>query len=95
MKEAKNKVGLALALVYLSMVIAALIFALVNLTKSAFAGVYLVTLTIPWSFAFSAILDRLGILDSVPIVLKFLIFILFAIINASLIYFITRASMKH
>lgn len=92
MNESKNKVCLAFTLVYLSMVLAALLFAVVNLTKTAFAGFYLVALTVPWSFAFTAILDKLGIQDSVPILLKFLIQILFAVINASLIYFICRSA---
>ncbi len=89
--EAKNKVGLAVVLIYILLVFAALIFAVVNLTKSAFAGLYLVVLTLPWSFAFAALLDKLGIQDSVPITLKLLTHVILAIVNASLIYFITRS----
>ena len=90
MNKTKNKIGLAIATVYLLMVFAALFFAVINLTKSAFTGIYLVTLTIPWSFAFTAILDQLKIQDSVPIFMKYFVLLLFAAINVSLIYRLTR-----
>ncbi|HUJ18129.1 MAG TPA: hypothetical protein VL197_09060 [Nitrospirota bacterium] len=86
MSHAKSKVGLIIATIYLLMVSAALIFGVINLTKSAFAGLYLVVLTAPWSFILTGLLDYFRVQDSVPIIIKFIFLLFFAFINAGLIY---------
>jgi hypothetical protein len=50
MNKTKSKVGLAILTVYLLMVFAALIFAVINLTKSAFCGLYLCNSDYPLEF---------------------------------------------
>ncbi len=72
------------------LVIAALIFLVSMLTfdriHSEFAGLYLITLTLPWSILETMLLDYLHIQDSVPIVIKIISLIVFGVINALIIY---------
>ncbi len=90
MEHDKSKVGMIIASIYLLMVFAALIFAVINLTKSAFAGLYLLVFTAPWSFILTGLLDHFRIQDSVPVIIKFILLLFFAFINAGLIYCIDR-----
>ena len=54
----KTKFGLSIVAIYMTLVIAALMFTVVMVTKypgkSEFAGVYIMVLTFPWSFAIFA-----------------------------------------
>jgi len=74
--------------IYLIAVIAALIFALFIATSSPFAGVYLVILTLPWSFILVAGLDFFGIQDVFPAIPRILFLMFGTIINAYCLYYI-------
>lgn len=87
MSKQKSKTGLIFATTYLLLVLAALMFLFLMLRKTAFAGVYILVLTFPWSFVIFWILDLLGVIDSVFLVIKVLIFIICAILNASILYY--------
>lgn len=73
---------------YLIAMFAALIFALLIASSSPFAGVYLVILTLPWSYILVAGLDFFGIQDTVPVLLKILLLAICSIINAYFLYYI-------
>jgi hypothetical protein len=86
MEALKSKAGLTVAKIYLLLVLAALVFAVIALKKTAFAGLYLMLLTIPWSFITTELLDSFHIQDSVPILVKLGILLLAAVLNAIILY---------
>lgn len=81
-----SKFGLFIASVYIVLVIIALLFLIIMHTyhpeKSEFAGVYIIILTFPWSFA---ILKPLGAyVNSITLLIS--LFIGCAIVNAVILY---------
>lgn len=74
--------------IYLIAMFAALIFALLIASSSPFAGVYLVILTLPWSYILIAGLDYFGIQDVFPALPRILFLTFGSIINAYCLYYI-------
>ncbi len=88
MTKLRSKAGLSIVKSYLLLVLAALVFTLIALKKTAFAGLYLLLLTLPWSILSTKLMDGLHIQDSVPIVIKIGISILESFLNAGILYVI-------
>ena len=86
MGKQKSKLGIIFVQIYAILVIVAFLFLILMIKKTAFAGVYLVLLTLPWSIFLSRLLDFYGIQDSVPIIVKLVLFIFFALPNALILY---------
>ncbi len=82
----KSKAGKSIEKCYLLLVLIALVFTLIVMKESALAGIYLLVLTMPWSFMTTALLDKLHIQDSIPIAIKLGILIAEAFVNASILY---------
>lgn len=93
MEAKKSKSGLILSSIYITLVFFSFIVILIaslhaNIKQPDFAAVYLILLTLPWSAIAIYFFDYLGILDSIPSLIFFLLFILFASINGFIIYYI-------
>lgn len=92
MNRCTSKIGRKLVKIYSAFVFVSLFYVSFMLifatTRAEFAGIYLFVLTLPWSLAMTILLDYFRIQDMVPIILKFVLFVLFAAVNASFIYYI-------
>jgi hypothetical protein len=88
MDRKQPKIGLIFVSIYIILVIAAIAFLVVMLTKypekAEFAGVYIGILTLPWSFA---VLKSLGA-HANSIALLISLFSVCAIVNAVILYWV-------
>jgi hypothetical protein len=89
-KNETSSVGLWLSGIYAGLFILLLIFLFVlNPSKSEFAGVYFIFMTLPWSIALVVItllLDSSGHPDAMPFAASILLLIIFAAINTRCLY---------
>jgi hypothetical protein len=88
MNKRQPKIGLIFVSIYIILVVAAIAFLVVMLTKypekAEFAGVYIGILTLPWSFA---ILKSLGAhVNSISLLIS--LFSACAIVNAVILYLV-------
>ena len=88
MGKQKSKLGIIFVQIYAVLVIVAFLFLILMIKKTAFAGLYLGLLTLPWSIFLSRLLDSYGIQDSIPIIIKIILFIFCALPNALILYYI-------
>jgi len=72
--------------IYILLVVVSIIFFILMIKKTPFAGAYIMFLTFPWSFAIMPSLSAAGLIPSIPLVIKIVIFIGCAILNAFLLY---------
>lgn len=86
----KKGLGFFFAAAYLLIVTVAFLFVLFmmmfNPSKSEFSGLYLIITTLPWSLFLTQLLDRVGMQDSIPILLKLMLLMLFGVLNAIFLY---------
>jgi len=83
-----SKLGTICCAVYLSLFFVALIFAKLTIKDSPLSAIYIGLLTFPWSYITIIILFILDTIDSISTNTKFMIFVFYAIINASIIYYL-------
>lgn len=92
MKALKSTTGLICAITYMFFAMASIIYFIVKFVfyppKSAFLGMHVYILTLPWSLVFTRLFDYFHIQDSIPAVIKILLFLVYALINASIFYWI-------
>jgi len=84
MGKQKSKLGIIFVKIYAILVIVAFLFLILMIKKTAFAGLYLGLLTLPWSIFLSRLLDFYGM--HVPVIIIIVLFIFCAIPNALILY---------
>lgn len=86
MDKQKLKFAEIFVTIYILLVVVSIIFFILMIKKTPFAGAYIMFLTFPWSFAIMPSLSAARLITSIPLVIKIVIFIGCAIINAFLLY---------
>ncbi len=90
MGKEKHKADLLIVKIYVAVFLTSLIFLILTLKTTPFAGVFVVILTLPWSIISTLLFDYLGIMDSIPTLIKIIVSILEASLNAFILYKITE-----
>ena len=83
-----SKLGSIFCLIYFILFLLAFIYARFTINESPLAAIYIMILTFPWSYITTALLFFLNIIDTMSTSLKLIISIIFAIINASILYYL-------
>jgi membrane protein implicated in regulation of membrane protease activity len=83
-----SKLGTKCCFAYLALFIVALIFAKLTIEDSPLASIYIVALTFPWSYVITILLFVLDLIDSISTNVKLMMFVFYAIINATIIYYL-------
>lgn len=88
--------GLTLALyiviTYVLLVIVGLAILIYFYEKSAFAGLYIGILTLPWSFIDTIVFDLLGIIDSLTLKIHIITTVMYSLINSFILYILISRS---
>jgi hypothetical protein len=88
MKLHFTKLGFKICIIYLLLFIASFILLISGSEESPLIASYALLLTLPWSFIDTFLLYFLGLIDSVPMYYQNLLLVLYASINAIILYFI-------
>jgi len=83
-----SKLGTICCVVYLSLFLVALIFAKLTIKDSPLSAIYVGLLTFPWSYIDTIILFLLGIINTISTNIKLMMLVFYAIINASILYYL-------
>lgn len=81
--------------IYILLVIGSLVFYILMVKKSPFAGAYVMFLTFPWSFAIMPSLSAARLITSIPLAIKIVIFVGCAILNVFILYRMGRKLEKY
>ena len=83
-----SKLGTLWCVVYLSLFLAAVIFAQLTIKDSPLAALYILIFTFPWSYISTALLFLMGLNDSISTNVSLMMFVFYAIVNATILYYL-------
>ena len=83
-----SKLGTIYCLIYFSLFLAALMLAKLYIKETPFASIYIFILTFPWSYIVNILSFEVDLIDSISTNIKLMMFVFYAIINATIIYYI-------
>ena len=83
-----SRLGTICGILYLLVFLIALGFAIIMIEDSPLAAIHILILTFPWSYIFTILLFVVGLNDSISINVSLMMFLFYAIGNASIIYYL-------